>query len=58
MGDRKNAHAKVLKQVNLVRAIYAEIDFNATDLEIFLTKIPSLAVLRKAVAERDDFITI
>ena len=32
MEDRKNAHAKVLKQDNLVRAIYAEIDFNTTDM--------------------------
>lgn len=38
--DRRNAHAKVLKQDNLVRAIYAEIDFNTTDMEIFLTKSP------------------
>ena len=56
MEDRKNAHAKVLKQDNLVRAIYAEIDFNTTDMEIFLTKSPSLPVLRKATAERDDLI--
>ena len=56
MEDRKNAHAKVLKQDNLVRAIYAEIDFNTTDMEIFLTKSPSLPVLRKAMAERDDLI--
>ena len=56
MEDRKNAHAKVLKQDNLVRAIYAEIDFNSTDMEIFLTKSPSLPVLRKAMAERDDLI--
>ena len=54
--DRKNTHAKVLKQDNLVRAIYAEIDFNTTDMEIFLTKSPSLPVLRKAMAERDDLI--
>ena len=56
MEDRKNANAKVLKQDNLVRAIYAEIDFNTTDMEIFLTKSPSLPVLRKAMAERDDLI--
>jgi hypothetical protein len=56
MEDRKNAHAKVLKQDNLVRAIYAEIDFNTTGMEIFLTKSPSLPVLRKAMAERDDLI--
>ena len=56
MGDRKNTHAKVLKQDNLVRAIYAEIDFNTTGMEIFLTKSPSLPVLRKAMAERDDLI--
>ena len=56
MEDRKNTHAKVLKQDNLVRAIYAEIDFNTTDTEIFLTKSPSLPVLRKAMAERDDLI--
>ena len=56
MEDRKNAHAKVLKRDNLVRAIYAEIDFNTTDMEIFLTKNPSLPVLRKAMAERDDLI--
>ena len=43
-----------MKQDNLVRAIYAEIDFNTTDMEIFLTKSPSLPVLRKAMAERDD----
>ena len=54
--DRKNAHAKVLKQDNLVRAIYAEIDINTTGMEIFLTKSPSLPVLRKAMAERDDLI--
>jgi hypothetical protein len=46
MEDRKNANAKALKQDNLVRAIYAEIDFNTTDMEIFLTKSPSLSVLR------------
>ena len=46
MEDRKNTHAKVLKQDNLVRDIYAEIDFNTTDMEIFLTKSPSLPVLR------------
>ena len=56
MEDLKNAHAKVLKQYNLVRAIYAEIDFNTTDVEIFLTKSPSRPVLRKAMAERDDLI--
>ena len=56
MEDRKNANAKVLKQDNLVRAIYAEIDFNTTGMEIFLTKSPSLPVLRKAMAERDDLI--
>ena len=56
MEDRKNAHEKVLKQDNLVRAIYAEIDFNTTGMEIFLTKSPSLPVLRKAMAERDDLI--
>jgi len=56
MEDRKNAHAKVLKRDNLVRAIYAEIDFNTTGMEIFLTKSPSLPVLRKAMAERDDLI--
>lgn len=56
MEDRKNAHAKVLKQDNLVRAIYAEIDFNTTGMEIFLTKSPSLPALRKAMAERDDLI--
>ena len=39
MEDRKNANAKVLKQDNLVRAIYAEIDFNTTDMEIFLRKV-------------------
>ena len=50
MEDRKNANAKVLKQDNLVRAIYAEIDFNTTDMEIFLTKSLSLPVLRKAMA--------
>lgn len=54
--DRRNAHAKVLKQDNLVRAIYAEIDFNTTDMEIFLTKSPSLPVLRKAMSEREDLI--
>ena len=42
--------------INLVRAIYAEIDFNTTDMKIFLTKSPSLPVLRKAIAERDDLI--
>ena len=41
MEDRKNANAKALKQDNLVRAIYAEIDFNTIDMEIFLTKSPS-----------------
>ena len=56
MEDRKNAHAKVLKKDNLVRAIYAEIDFNTTDLEIFLTKSPSLPLLCKAMAEPDDLI--
>ena len=56
MEDRKDTHSKVLKQDNLVRAIYAEIDFNTTDMEIFLTKSPSLPVLRKAMAERDDLI--
>ena len=56
MEDRKNANAKVLKQDNLVRAIYAEINFSTTDMEIFLTKSPSLPVLRKAMAERDDLI--
>ena len=56
MKDCKNAHAKVLKQDNLVRAIYAEIDFNTKDMEIFLTKSPSRPVLRKAMAERDDLI--
>jgi len=56
MEDRKNAHAKVLKKDNLVRAIYAEIDFNTTDLEIFLTKSPSLPLWCKAMAERDDLI--
>ena len=56
MEDRKNAHAKILKHDNLVRAIYAEIDFNTTDMEIFLTKSPSLPVLRKVMAERDDLI--
>ena len=54
--DRKNAHAKVLKKDNLVRAFYAEIDFNTTDLEIFLTKSPSLPLLCKAMAERDELI--
>lgn len=54
--DRRNAHAKVLKQDNLVSAIYAEIDFNTTDMEIFLTKSPSLPVLRKAMSEREDLI--
>ena len=58
MEDRKNTHAKALKQDNLVRAIYAEIDFNTTDMEIFLTKSPSLLVLRKAMAERDDLIPL
>lgn len=38
MEDRKNAHAKVLKQDNLVRAIYAEIDFNTTDTKSCLRK--------------------
>ena len=56
MEDRKNPNAKALKQDNLVRAIYAEIDFNTTDMEIFLTKSPSLSVLRQAMAERDDLI--
>jgi len=56
MEDLKNAHAKVLKQYNLVRSIYAEIDFNTTDMEIFLTKSPSRPVVRKAMAERDDLI--
>ena len=56
MEDCKNAHAKVLKQDNLVRSIYVEIYFNTTDMEIFLTKSPSLPVLRKAMAERDDLI--
>ena len=56
MEDRKNANEKALKQDNLVRAIYAEIDFNTTDMEIFLTKSPSLSVLRQAMAERDDLI--
>ena len=56
MEDRKNANAKALKQDNLVRAIYAEIDFNTTDMEIFLTKSPSLSVLRQAMAERGDLI--
>ena len=56
MEDRKNANAKALKQDNLVRAIYAEIDFNTTDMEIFLTKSPSLSVLRQTMAERDDLI--
>ena len=36
--------------------MYVEIDFNTTDMEIFLTKSPSLPVLRKAIAERDDLI--
>ena len=58
MEHRKNTHAKALKQDNLVRAIYAEIDFNTTDMEIFLTKSPSLLVLRKAMAERDDLIPL
>ena len=40
----------------MLRAIYAEIDFNTTDMEIFLTKSPSLSVLRQAMAERDDLI--
>lgn len=39
-----------------MRAIYAEIDFNTTDMEIFLTKSPSLPVLRKAMSEREDLI--
>ena len=45
-----------MKQDNLVRAIYAEIDFNTTDMEIFLMKSPSLPVLRKAMVERDNLI--
>ena len=53
MEDRKNANEKALKQDNLVRAIYAEIDFNTTDMEI---RSPSLSVLRRAMAERDDLI--
>ena len=40
----------------MVRAIYAEIDFNTTDMEIFLIKIPSLSVLRQAMVELDDLI--
>ena len=43
MEDRKNAHAKVLKQDNLVRAIYAEIDFNTTDVEIVPNEEPVTA---------------
>jgi hypothetical protein len=47
---RKNAHVEVLKQKKPVRAIYAEIDFNKMDMEIFLTKSPSLSILRNAMA--------
>ena len=36
MEDYKNAKAKALKQCKLLRAIYAEIDFNTTNMEIFL----------------------
>ena len=43
MEDRKNAHAKVLKQDNLVRAIYAEIDFNTKDMEIVPNEKPVTA---------------
>ena len=45
-----------MKQDNLVRAIYAEIDSNTRDMEICLTKSPSLSALRQAMAERDDLI--
>jgi len=54
--DRKNTLARAMKHDNLVRAIYAEIDFNTSDMEIFLTKSPSLPVLRQAMSERDDLI--
>jgi len=54
--DRKNTLARAMKHDNLVRAICAEIDFNTSDMEIFLTKSPSLPVLRQAMSERDDLI--
>ena len=43
MEDRKNAHAKLLKQDSLVPALYAEIDFNTTDMEIVSNEKPVTA---------------
>lgn len=47
-GWRRYRHA-TKQQNNLVRALYAEIDFNTCDMEIFLEKSPNEQALRDAM---------
>ena len=58
MEDRKNAHAKVLKQDNLVPPFMRKLISTRRIWKSSSTKSPSLPVLRKAMAERDDLIPI
>jgi hypothetical protein len=50
MEDRREQARLRLAQDNLVRALYAEIDFNTYDMDIFLRKSPSQSILREKLA--------
>ncbi|SFU05273.1 hypothetical protein [Sedimentitalea nanhaiensis] len=49
LDDRRAEQRRRQAQDNLMRALFAEIDFNTRDMEIFLEKSPSRADLRKAL---------
>lgn len=50
MEDRREQTRLKAAQDNLVRALYAEIDFNTYDMNVFLQKSPSQSVLREKLA--------
>lgn len=56
LDERREACAVVRARDNLVRALFAEIDFNTRDMEIFLDKSRSLAAISDAIRENPELI--
>lgn len=54
--DRRKAEQQRKAERNLVRALFAEIDFNTTDMEIFIDKSLSLPNLEKILKEHTKLV--
>ncbi len=54
--DQRKQRDSLREKNNLIRALYAEIDFNTADMEVFLDKSPPSSVIRAALEKNVNLV--